>query len=362
MRKEIKIALSLVIAAVIAMAGWKAFDLRDPLYQGRPLHDWLKDMDGQHPEAEEAIRNIGSNAVPQIIAILKTRDSSPNQRLVKWASEHHLLKSNYVPVANNHRHAALACYVIGPDAKPAIPFLVALLNGGFTGGSVGAALGRMGPAGVDPLVGCLASTNDTVRAEAVWVLGHFQSNAPVVLPTLIHCLKDKSFFVQTEAAISIGDIGREPKLAVPALLEILENGRSHPQVRWCACLSLGKFKQEAQSATAPLLAALTDSDPSVRGTAAIALVQIHPQDHNIVEKAMPFLIEDLRGLQGPNIGFPLNFRHPAIRALEECASEARPAVPALLECLQDKELYMRQAAGRALKAIDPEAAAKAGIK
>ncbi len=46
-----------------------------------------------------------------------------------------------------------------------------------------------------------------------------------------------------------------------------------------------------------LFAALEDSDPCVRGTAAIALARIEPENSSTVEKVMPFLIEDLTGIQ-----------------------------------------------------------------
>jgi HEAT repeat protein len=128
------------------------------------------------------------------------------------------------------------------------------------------------------------------------------------------------------------------------------------------CLAIGEFKQQAHSATLPLFAALEDSDPCVRGTAAIALARIEPENSSTVEKVMPFLIEDLTGIQGSNVKYPLNFRSPAIRALGECGSRARPAVPALLECLKTVPSYMHEAIAKSLKAIDPAAAAKAEAK
>jgi len=42
--------------------------------------------------------------------------------------------------------------------------------------------------------------------------------------------------------------------------------------------------------------------------------------------------------------------------------DARIAVPALVELLNDPDLEVRGRATNALKAIDPEAAAKAGVK
>jgi HEAT repeat protein len=48
--------------------------------------------------------------------------------------------------------------------------------------------------------------------------------------------------------------------------------------------------------------------------------------------------------------------------LRQFGPDAKSAAPALLERLQDEKDYVRTNAARTLKVIDPEAAAKAGIK
>ena len=49
-------------------------------------------------------------------------------------------------------------------------------------------------------------------------------------------------------------------------------------------------------------------------------------------------------------------------ALRLFGSDAKTAVPALVDLLKDPDADVRKEAGSALKAIDPEAAAKAGVK
>ena len=49
-------------------------------------------------------------------------------------------------------------------------------------------------------------------------------------------------------------------------------------------------------------------------------------------------------------------------ALAGCRTNAQPAVPALLLLLSDQKEEVRKAATNAIKAIDPEAAARAGVK
>jgi HEAT repeat protein len=58
-----------------------------------------------------------------------------------------------------------------------------------------------------------------------------------------------------------------------------------------------------------------------------------------------------------------NLRTAAVAALgSSFRAAAKPAVPKILKCLSDADLGVRWQATNALRAIDPEAAAKAGVK
>ena len=379
-RRRISAAV-LLVAATIAVAWF----LSEPSYQGRPLHAWLKDLDDQHPgpnndAANEALRHIGHAAVPEIVSLLERRDSDLRQRFLKWLSDHHVVKSAYTPVpvlANRHR-AVHACYVIGPEAKPAIPALISLLNDGDyvrrNLGTVGAALGRIGSdEAVIPMIGSLTNSNLYVRWEVarsfeidfdprnIRYVASLRSNASIVVPAMLKCLQDNAPSVRNAAARCLGNIGQQPATVIPALVGMLASEKETLS-RCNICVAIGQFKQQAHSATDPLFAALEDADPCVRGTAAIALARIEPENSTTVEKVMPYLIEDLTGITGPNVKHSLNFQSPAVQALGECGSLAKPAVPALLEYLKTVPPHQHEAVAKSLKAIDPAAAAKAGVK
>ena len=367
MRKRTRNLLITLLMCLLGAITFAAFRLHEPSFQGKPLASWLKNLDDQNPgpennRAEDAVRHMGRDAIPYIIDILERRESSRSQRLLRWAIAHHLVKPPYVPVIESQHHAVLACYVLGPEAKPAVPALVALLNDGFRFGYVGTALGRIGSAAVIPLIGSLTNTNFMVRAEVVIALAdpNFQTNGQTIIPVLIQCLKDKTNFVRASAARTLGELGQEPKATISALVQTLTDPDS--DVRWNACLAIGKFGLRAESETTRLFAAFEDPDASVRSAAAIALISIEPQNASTIDKAMPRLIDALIGLKIAAPNNPLNFRYPAIKALKPCGIRARSAVPALLECLNDRERFVQDAAAQCLKAIDPEAAAKAGVK
>ena len=82
-----------------------------------------------------------------------------------------------------------------------------------------------------------------------------------------------------------------------------------------------------------------------------ALGEIHAEP----QKVVPVLIALLNNPEG-------NIRLVSIRSLQAFGSDARSAVPALLNLLKDQKDLVRKAAAQALIVIDPEAAARAGLK
>lgn len=78
------------------------------------------------------------------------------------------------------------------------------------------------------------------------------------------------------------------------------------------------------------------------------------------EKTIPAL---LSGLQDHTTYYYQNeIREIAAQTLGEIGPAAKNAVPHLIEALNDPQPKVRDAAAKALKLIDPSAAAKAGVK
>ena len=83
------------------------------------------------------------------------------------------------------------------------------------------------------------------------------------------------------------------------------------------------------------------------------------QIHQRPDLVIPILVETLAKPQSPPN--TQRIRTDAIRALRRLGAEAKPAVPTLAALLSDADAAIRSAATNALKHIDPEAAARAGI-
>jgi HEAT repeat protein len=82
--------------------------------------------------------------------------------------------------------------------------------------------------------------------------------------------------------------------------------------------------------------------------------------HQQPEQVIPILVEFLDKPQNPQ--HVLIIRSDAIWALREFGPQAKSAIPSLLRYLNDEDGGIRSHVTNALIAIDPEAAAKAGVK
>src|SRR5579871_1016636 len=93
MRKRLRIAAVFVLAAAIGgLARWTLRAPREPVYQGKRLSEWLKDandINGETPvpDAVNAIKAIGTNAVPFLIQMLQYKDSPLKFKLMKLADK-----------------------------------------------------------------------------------------------------------------------------------------------------------------------------------------------------------------------------------------------------------------------------------
>ena len=137
---------------------------------------------------------------------------------------------------------ALLFKVMGPNAKPAVPSLIALLqeDRGNTKGYAAQALGAIGPAAAEAipaLAGLLEDKNQFARVSAAEALGHL---GPDAVPTLIQALQNKDWLVRAKAAQSLGALGPAAAPAAPALREALKDNDA--EVRRCAIVALSRIK------------------------------------------------------------------------------------------------------------------------
>ncbi|HTU19904.1 MAG TPA: HEAT repeat domain-containing protein [Gemmataceae bacterium] len=193
--------------------------------------------------------------------------------------------------------AAQALANIGPDARSAVPALIAALKPRKEGAEA-----------------------DVIRAGARLALARIGRPA---VHALIEALKDKQEGVAPLAGEALGWILPPPKEAVPALREALKIDRPHAAVYAHA---LGQLGASARPAVADLTELLADNE--VRPVAAVALVCIDPDQ---AEKVVPLLVKDLQATEEKQ-------RQAAILALGWLGPAAKAAAPALVQSLHDRQL------------------------
>ena len=244
----------------------------DPHYQNKPLSAWLKDLGGGNREkqtrAEEAIRNIGTNALPMLLKELRAQDP------LGWQVWHRILPRKAYTVAADRIHPAdRALRVLGPEAEAALPALLQIAADPQCGDDrPRRALAAIGPRAVAPMISALTNSNERVRSCAALVLTSIGPSDRDAAAALLRSLSDPDARVRAHAAGGLSRIGADPEIAIPALIERLSDTDSY--VRFCAVMSLGEFGERATSAVPALQSLESDQSPKVRQQALDAVRRI----------------------------------------------------------------------------------------
>ncbi len=185
---------------------------------------------------------------------------------------------------------------IGPAAKEAIPALLAALDTREMRGRrerdrvqttmrSAHALSRIGAAAIPALITALESEDSGVRAGAARALGGMGPAAKDGIPGLIANLGHREGFVRREVVDAFGQIGLA---AVPALLG--ELGGKESADRATAALALGEIGHAAKDASPALLKMLgRETDPFARAAALSVLPKVGSDARAMV----PLLIDGL---------------------------------------------------------------------
>ena len=229
---------------------------RGPAFKGHSLRYWVIRLDpspgdvAENSDAQDAIRSMGEKALPYLIAMAKSPDESPVYRhyrrwyLPRSESVHRFLPEPRFPVDQLRCKAVHGIGLLGPEAAPAVPFLVRLLftqlrterrANGITHVAIGS-LGLIGPEARSalPLLRQVIEGrqgNSLHRCYAVDALGRIDPQGTEVVSLLGRALEDTSPEVRQRAAFVLGLLGRKAESAEHDLVTYVglpqrdENGR-----------------------------------------------------------------------------------------------------------------------------------------
>jgi hypothetical protein len=236
MRKRLPIVLGVLLLAVVGTIAWLSMrpDAEDPVCQGKRLSVWLGSYDPHtrylslSPEADEAVRQLGTNAIPLLLRRLRAKDSPFKEKLYALAQKQHVIKVSYTSATRQHLQGAAGFEVLAASGKSAVPALIELYSQDnsdcYALYYLSDSLASVGPdakAAVPALIHRLGHTNENVRFGAASALGQIHSEPQVVVPALISCLSDQSPTGRMNAAIALWQFGPDAKAALPALTQLL---------------------------------------------------------------------------------------------------------------------------------------------
>jgi hypothetical protein len=269
----------ILTSAVICLTAIQSAPAAEPAYQGKAFSEWLVELkaspsddemdaglkenltpeqvcDRKHHQAEEAIRQIGTNGLPMLLDIISVEQWTRKKVLGKLKSKdfQKAAGNEKVPTEVFRGLAMDGFGILGTNAEPAIPQLTKLLYGSPECQSeVASALAQIGPKGFAVLTN--AMNNDDLVGVLVQTIGQKGGgDVKTVTRILIGALKDSDPGIRGNAAYYLS--GKDATLAVPALIPMLDDREHYPRER--AALALSSFGPAAESAVPNLMSAYTN--------------------------------------------------------------------------------------------------------
>jgi tetratricopeptide (TPR) repeat protein len=122
----------------VVIAGWiyLALPAKEPFHNGKPLSYWLMRYeglvgqtgeDGDDPEVREcreAIRQIGTNAIPLLLQMLRAKDSALKSKFMDLVERQDYIRFHFAPAAEQNFRAVQGFWCLNDLATNSIPALV----------------------------------------------------------------------------------------------------------------------------------------------------------------------------------------------------------------------------------------------
>jgi HEAT repeat protein len=237
MPTRVYIAVAVLLVAITGVVGRQLLRSREPVYQGKRLSGWLMQYMANHwvagqnseldKQAQSAIQQIGTNAIPALLRMLRAKDSALKANIMGLVARRRIIKIPFMSARSWNWAATAGFEVLGAKAQSAVPALVRITNLNISPTSKASAiraLGSIGPPAKEAVPSLLQWTTDAnydVRFSSIYALAQIGAEPERVVPVLIRALKEPDIDVQTKAVSALEHFGLDAKPAVPALLELL---------------------------------------------------------------------------------------------------------------------------------------------
>jgi HEAT repeats len=232
-----------MLVAVLGTVIWLMFHLvePEPQYQGKPLTYWLQGFSPAYPpatngyarptyqEARDAVENLGTNAIPVLLRLLRTPDNPLKDWFFRLVQRQHIIRISYAPTQTFAlvNEAKAAFDELAGKGVAAMPQLMKIYDqhpNVYSRQIVPAILAGIGPPAKPAIPLLLRATTDAdsyVRNNAVYALGRIGAEPALAVPALTKCLEDPADFTRANAAGALATLGTNARPAIPVLIKLL---------------------------------------------------------------------------------------------------------------------------------------------
>ncbi len=272
---------------------------REPQSRGISLSTWfatyVKIYSGEltRPgvqEVRDAVNEIGTNALPWMLrwtvhqrpawkdTLLEKFETIPKRLQLKWVRY-------YIGKEREERKVKAAAFgfeILGPTAVPALPALASYLYDTryrMISPRILKALQEIGKPAVPVFIKIIIDKSSTNRFAAIMALGHFGRDAKIAIPTLLDCLNDSDEDVVKMAAQTLGQLHLEASAVVPALMELIKRSDGRPRLE--AMDALYYFGTGAEPALELLEQLRSDPLPETRRKATMLVRTLRPDQSDV---------------------------------------------------------------------------------
>jgi len=266
-------SLLLAVAALVAV-GW--FSIREPRAGGESLSYWLclgvASGEQKSPESEAAIREIGTKAIPTLLAKLQVTDSPWKEQTHQWLNKQNFYSFEFTPDYHERASAIYGFTVLGSNALPALPALERMFWDTNTSWEAAHALAQLGQVSLPILRAGFTNSDPAIRRAAVTGTMNNKLTA-AVLPDMRQLRHDSDRIVATAALNQLLRFSSREE-ATQLAIETLEDNRA--RMRGAVLNWFNQARIETNRIVPFLIRLLEDPDPRFRFRVTNVLKQLDP--------------------------------------------------------------------------------------
>jgi hypothetical protein len=259
----------LVLLAVVALITLAWFYFREPRARGEPLSYWLRQgvssdglgmVERNSPESEAAIRDIGTKAIPILLAKLRATDPPWKEKTYEWLNKQDIYKFEPAWEQEERAQGLYGFTVLGSNALSALPELEKMFWDTNTSWAAAGALGELGLPSLPILRAGFTHTNLAIRGAAL-----YGTNPTNLATATVHDVRplihDSDMYVSLAAFWRLIQFSSRDE-ATALAIDTLQTNRT--RLRGAALNRLGHANIDTNKIIPLLVRLLDDPDPNPR--------------------------------------------------------------------------------------------------